>query len=255
MERPRHQCSVCDKTFTEKSNLARHKKLHFAKENWDCDVCGKSFTTKPSLISHQKQHQYPNICLHRQGEARLQCTDAAKSVAQVPSKLEGPTWLDPKKAEAAAKISGGELWKGQLVIAFGKYAGQTCRWLLENDVGWLVWLLFEYCRKGEKNELLKWQKERLLEYAREFPPVILLKELYKQQSKKEKAESTISEFQQDPNYASDAELLAAAENVLDESEAPVSTQLTTWGDLTSAVCQDSDNRPGPSSLRETSVKV
>ena len=30
-------------------------------------------------------------------------------------------------------------------------------------------------------------------------------------------------------------------------------QLTTWGDLTSSVCQDSDNRPGPSSLRETSA--
>lgn len=47
--------------------------------------------------------------------------------------------------------------------------------------------------------------------------------------------------------------ISSSENVLDESEAPVSTQLTTWGDLTSAVCQDSDNRPGPSSLRETSA--
>uniref|UniRef100_A0A0F8AU07 C2H2-type domain-containing protein n=1 Tax=Larimichthys crocea TaxID=215358 RepID=A0A0F8AU07_LARCR len=149
MERPGHQCSVCNKTFTEKSNLTRHRKNHFAKENWDCD----------------------------------------------------------------------------------------------------------YCQKGEKNELLMWQKERLLEYAREFPPVTwhLDRRLKKQQSKKETAESTISEVQQDPNYASDAELLAAAENVLDESEAPVSTQLTTWGDLTSAVCQDSDNRPGPSSLRDSSA--
>jgi len=63
------------------------------------------------------------------------------------------------------------VWKGQLVIVFGKYTGQTFRWLLENDVGWLMWLLFQYCQQGEQNELLKLQKERLLQYASEFPPV------------------------------------------------------------------------------------
>ncbi len=172
MEKPRHRCSVCDKTFTEKSNLTRHLKIHaVARETFDCDVCRKSLTTKSSLVSHQQQHQYPNIVLYRQGEARLQCTEAAKSVAEAPSTVDDRTWLDPKTAEAMAKKSGVELWKGQLVIVFGKYAGQTFRWLLENDVGWLVWLLFQYCQQGEQNELLKWQKERLLEYAREFPPV------------------------------------------------------------------------------------
>ena len=160
MENPKHRCSVCDKTFTEKSNLTRHLKIH--------DVARKTLTTKSSLVSHQQQHQHPNIVLYRQGEARLRCTEAAKSVAEAPTTVVDPTWLDPKTAEAMAKRSGGELWKGQLVIVFGKYAGQMFRWLLENDVGWLVWLLFQYC---QQNELLKWQKERLLEYAREFPPV------------------------------------------------------------------------------------
>ncbi|XP_052459121.1 zinc finger protein 809-like isoform X1 [Carassius gibelio] len=172
MEKPRHRCSVCHKTFTEKSNLTRHLKIHaVARETFDCDVCRKSLTTKSSLVSHQQKNQYPNIVLYRQGEARLQCTEAAKSVAEAPSIVDDPTWLDPKTAEAMAKRSGGELWKGQLVIVFGKYAGQTFKWLLENDVGWLVWLLFQYCQQGEQNELLKWQKERLLAYAREFPPV------------------------------------------------------------------------------------
>ncbi|XP_073715797.1 uncharacterized protein [Misgurnus anguillicaudatus] len=254
MEKPRHRCSVCDKTFTEKSNLTRHLKIHaVVRETFDCDVCKKSLTTKSLLVSHQQQHKYPNIVLYRQGEARLQCTEAAKSVAEAPSTVVDPTWLDRKTAEAAAKRSGGELWKGQLVIVFGKYAGQTFRWLLENDVGWLVWLLFQYCQQGEQNELLKWQKERLLEYAREFPPVTwhLDRRLKTAQLKKDRAPLTVPDLsQQDPNYTSDAELLAAAETVLDESEASVSTQLTTWGDLASSVCQD--DRPGPSSLRETS---
>ncbi|CAL8271745.1 unnamed protein product [Arctogadus glacialis] len=41
------------------------------------------------------------------------------------------------------------------------------------------------------------------------------------------------------------------QSVLDESEASVTTQLTTWGDRASSVCQD-DRPTGPSSLRETS---
>ena len=45
-------------------------------------------------------------------------------------------------------------------------------------------------------------------------------------------------------------VLSSSESVLDESEPSVSTHLTTWGDLASSVCQD--DRPGPSSLRETS---
>ncbi|KAM9752216.1 uncharacterized protein ACNS7B_008807 [Menidia menidia] len=170
------------------------------------------------------------------GEARLHRTEAPKSVAEAlstadPRTAVDPTWLDRK---TAAKRSGGGLGKGQLVIVFWKYAGQTFRWLLENDVGLLVWLLFRFCQQGERNQLLEWQKEWLLEYAREFPPVTwhLDRRLKKAQSKKDRAPLTVPDLsQQDPNYASDAELLAAAESVLDESEASVSTQLTTWGDL------------------------
>ncbi|RXN13747.1 hypothetical protein ROHU_009480 [Labeo rohita] len=219
-----------------------------------CEVCGKSFSLKQQLSSHQKQHLYPCIRLYRQGEAKLQCTDAAKSVAVAPSKAVDPSCLDSEKAEAAAKKAGGEMWKGQLVVTFGKYAGQSFRWLLENDVGWVIWLLSEYCQKGEKNDLLKWQKERLLQYAREFPPVTFHLDKRLEESRKDKgkkAESTLSKFQ-DPDYASDAELLAAAETVLEESEVAVSTQLTTWGELTPAVSQDSSHSLSTSQGRPSS---
>ena len=63
------------------------------------------------------------------------------------------------------------MWKGQLVVTFDKYTGQSFRWLLENYVGCVVWLLSEYFQKGEKNERLNWQKQRMLEFAREFPSV------------------------------------------------------------------------------------
>ena len=50
--------------------------------------------------------------------------------------------------------------------------------------------------------------------------------------------------------AVDPFLWSPFQSVLDESEPSVSTHLTTWGDLTSSVCQD--DRRGPSALPETS---
>jgi len=56
------------------------------------------------------------------------------------------------------------IWRSQLHIAFDKYAAQTFKWLLENDVGWVVWLLHEYAMQGE-NPALQWQNEQLKAYV------------------------------------------------------------------------------------------
>ncbi|KAK5614704.1 hypothetical protein CRENBAI_018657 [Crenichthys baileyi] len=119
-----HKCSVCGRSFSVKSNMTRHMQLHSPKENV-CEVCGKSFPQKQQLSSHIKQHLYPCIPLYRQGEAQLQCMDAAKTVDMALSKAVDPSCLDSEKAEAAAKTARGEMWKGQLVFTFTKYAGQT----------------------------------------------------------------------------------------------------------------------------------
>ncbi|XP_028293729.1 uncharacterized protein LOC114456278 [Gouania willdenowi] len=234
MESKSHECDVCSKKFTEKSNLTRHMKLHGPKMH-NCSVCGKLFSTEPLLRAHMRIHQYPSIPLYKQGQARLQCSDAATAVAGASSKAVDPTWLDPQLAGAAAKQTGGELWRGQLVISFGKYSGQSLRWLLENDVGWVVWLLAEYCQKGERSEQLKWQKEHMLEYVRDFPSVTC--HLDKKLKKKAAVPAANSQAQHDSTYASDAELLAAAESFLDESEMSVSTQLTTLGELAPSTSQ------------------
>ncbi|KAJ8286231.1 hypothetical protein GJAV_G00036060 [Gymnothorax javanicus] len=68
MDRRTNQRSVCNKKFTERSNLTRHMKIRAPKQN-DCDMCGKNFSTKQQLNSHLRQQQYPHIPLYRQGEA------------------------------------------------------------------------------------------------------------------------------------------------------------------------------------------
>ena len=89
----------------------------------------------------------------------------------MPKTVVDDVWLDPITAEAKAKTLGHDLWRSQLVLTFGKYAGQTFKWLLENDVGWVVWLLAELLRSGEKNEYLRWVKEQLQEFVKEFSVV------------------------------------------------------------------------------------
>src|SRR4029434_3637650 len=62
MEKFKHRCSVCDKTFTEKSNLTRHLKIHaVARKTFDCDVCSKSLTTKLGVGDMTKIF-YHGIC-------------------------------------------------------------------------------------------------------------------------------------------------------------------------------------------------
>ena len=149
-----HECNVCHQKFNVKSNLTRHMKTHEAKV-FQCQVCSKTFTLKQSLDKHCKQHLYPVIQLFSENEARLKCTKAAEEIASTPNKTNDPVWLDPKTAEIAAKKNGKELWQANIQITFGKYTGQSFKWLLENDVGWVVWLLHSYRTTSEKSASLK----------------------------------------------------------------------------------------------------
>lgn len=59
-----HECSTCQKRFTEASNLRRHLKYHLGEKPFKCDVCMKQFTRNSDLKVHARIHsgERPYTC-------------------------------------------------------------------------------------------------------------------------------------------------------------------------------------------------
>lgn len=51
---PKHKCSICEKTFWQKSKLVQHIGMHTGEKPFACDVCGRSFRQRQSLKMHMK---------------------------------------------------------------------------------------------------------------------------------------------------------------------------------------------------------
>lgn len=60
------QCSVCGKSFADRSNMTLHHRLHSGVKPFACPVCPKAFTKKHHLKTHINYHtgHKPYTCPH-----------------------------------------------------------------------------------------------------------------------------------------------------------------------------------------------
>ena len=55
-EKP-YACNICEKRFTDKGNLAKHKIIHTGEKPYKCEICGKAFSQSSNLVRHKRAHK------------------------------------------------------------------------------------------------------------------------------------------------------------------------------------------------------
>ncbi|XP_074786561.1 LOW QUALITY PROTEIN: uncharacterized protein LOC141972566 [Athene noctua] len=106
-------CQDCGKSFRQKYQLQKHQTIHTKEEPYLCTTCGKRFSFKTSLIMHQHGHtgESPNTCSGKTFETGTCGEDNQEGASQPPSSSRGKKYM----CEYCGKVypSGSELRRHQ----------------------------------------------------------------------------------------------------------------------------------------------